>query len=55
VSAYSPRNARTDGSFVAEDLALADCNGDGDADPDRDGDGLPDCIDPDRDGDGVDD
>lgn len=55
VSAYSPRNARTDGSFVAENLALADCDGDGVADPDRDGDGLPDCIDPDKDGDGVDD
>ncbi|MEY4117973.1 MAG: hypothetical protein RLZZ116_1301 [Planctomycetota bacterium] len=39
---------------MAQDLGLADCDGDGVADLDTDGDGLPDCIDPDDDGDGID-
>lgn len=54
VSAYGPSMGWEDGTLSAQDLGLADCDGDGVADPDSDGDGLPDCTDPDDDGDGVD-
>ena len=40
-----PQRPQDDGTLVAQDLGLADTNGDG----------LPDCIDPDHDGDGIDD
>lgn len=54
VSAFGPQRPQDDGTLVAQDLGLADCDGDGAADKDTDGDGLPDCIDPDANGDGVD-
>jgi len=54
ISAFGPQRPQDDGTLVAQDLGLADCDGDGVADKDTDGDGLPDCIDPDANGDGID-